>query len=94
MKIVQLVDANNDGKHYFVINWMMLPSFIGMNSILLKELQNILAEKYFNQDAGVTSDILHPMNVDARAFFLSKFPALVGLCAVFDALEALHVENE
>lgn len=74
------------------LNWMWLPTWIGQNSHLKKELEEEL-NHFIAQNSLQSLDerALGHINAKVRAFLAKKFPAPKGLMDYLDALE--HVED-
>lgn len=66
------------------LNWMWLPTFVGMNAKLKKELEERLAPKLEGQPLEAALDAAHEMVID---FLVEKFPAHPGLRDYLDALK-------
>lgn len=72
------------------LSYMWLPTFIGMNHQLKKELESVLSDKLVGQP--LTEEVLdtaHELVVD---FLEKKFPATKGLRDVIDSLKYVYFE--
>lgn len=66
------------------LNWMWLPTFVGMNAQLKKELEERLAPKLEGRPLEDSLDDAHEMVIE---FLVEKFPALEGLRDYLDAMK-------
>jgi len=72
------------------VNWLWLPTFIGMNSILKGELEKELAEQIKGRQLNeLTLDFAHVLVVE---FLRKKFPTIKGLTEFFDGLKYVYYE--
>lgn len=71
------------------LNWTWLPTWIGMNAQLKKELEERLAPKLEGRPLEEALDDAHEMVIE---FLVEKFPALKGMRDYLDALK--YVEDE
>jgi hypothetical protein len=70
------------------LNWMWLPTFVGMNAQLKKELEERLAPKLMSLPIDEGLEQAHEMVID---FLVERFPNLKGLRDYLDALK--YVED-
>lgn len=67
------------------LNYMLLPTFIGINALLKKELEDTLKPLIEGQEwSERTLDLAHDLVLD---FLVGKFPALHGLRDYLDGLK-------
>ena len=66
------------------INWMWLPTFIGMNAQLKKEIEERLAPKLEGRPLEEALDDAHEMVIE---FLVERFPALHGMRDYLDAMK-------
>ena len=66
------------------LNFMWLPTFVGMNAQLKKEIEERLKPKLEGRPLEETLDDAHEMVID---FLVERFPALTGLRDYLDAMK-------
>lgn len=67
------------------LNFTFLPTFIGMNALLTRELEQAVQNKIVGKEwSEETFDFAHDLVLD---FLSAKFPELVGLREYLDALK-------
>lgn len=73
------------------VNYMWLPSWVGMNSILLKELGEHLQGKSVGKE--LTDGLLDELSREARRFLCDRFPLIKGLNEYLSALEHVSIDG-
>ncbi len=73
------------------LNWMWLPTFIGMNAQLKTEIEERLKPKLEGQP--LTGDTLDKAHTEVISFLLEKFPDIKGLNDYLDALKYVEDGN-
>lgn len=73
------------------INYMWLPTAIGMNAVLKQEMEKILAEKMKGRTMSEFNlDIAHDTVVE---FLEERFPDIKGLGRYLDAMKYLEIRR-
>ena len=78
------------GKGRVELNYMWLPTFIGMNGVLIKEIE----EKFSSQLVGkvLTPELLDAVSEQVKTYLTEKFPIL-GLWDYLDGLKFVDEEG-
>jgi hypothetical protein len=78
------------GKGRVELNYMWLPTFIGMNGVLIKEIE----EKFSSQLVGkvLTSELLDGVSEQVKEYLAEKFP-IIGLWDYLDGLKFVDEEG-
>lgn len=86
---MRLVHIAKDGA--VELNWMWLPTFIGQNYMVLRELQKVWMEKFRNAPkTEATLDIIHDFTI---GWLFEKFP-MPGLDKYLKAIENVRESAE
>ena len=80
---MRLVDRSGPGA--VGLNWMWLPTWIGMNALLVREIENAVADSVVGKD--LTEETLQYAHEQVMNFLLSKFPEIEGLFEYLDGLK-------
>ncbi len=70
------------------VNYMFLPVFIGLNSVLLQELEEKVSPLLVGKEA--TDDVLDAANEAVLDFIEEKFPDIHGLRDYLDSLKFIQ----
>lgn len=70
------------------VNYMWLPSWIGMNSVLMRELGEHMQSKAVGREFD--DDLLDELDLECRSFLCQRFPTIKGLDRYLDGL--IHVK--
>lgn len=74
------------------VNYMWLPSWIGMNSMLLKELGEHMQSKAVGREFN--DDLLDELDVEAIRFLTERFPAIKGLAGYLVGLRGVEFDGD
>jgi hypothetical protein len=80
---MRLVTAGEPGQ--VELNYMWLPTFLGLNSALMKEIQDVIGPGLIGQP--LTDETLDRVHGELLDFFEKKFPNLEGLRDYLDGLK-------
>ena len=72
------------------INYMWLPTWVGLNSVLLKDLENYVKQKALNK--ALTEDTLRELHGHVTEYLCQRFPKIRGLKTCLDAIEVVDYE--
>ena len=72
------------------VNYMWLPSWIGMNSVLMKELGEYMRSKAEGKE--LNTDTLDELDLEVRNFLCQRFPTIEGLDRYLNGL--IHVKYD
>lgn len=72
------------------LNYMWLPTWVGMNSALIKEIEEYVTPYLMGQ--GLTEEALEQASELAVNFLVAKFPHIKGLFEYLDGLK--YVETD
>lgn len=72
------------------LNWMWLPAFIGMDSVVRRDLQKQVIGLFEGKD--LTDSVLHDAHCFVVGFLCSKYPAVDGLDLYLDALKFIELK--
>ncbi len=86
MKIFHRTGPNTVG-----VNYMWMPTFIGMNGALIKEIEDHVAPLLIGQ--GLTEEALAIANDAALDFLTKKFPDISGLFEYLDGLKYVETDG-
>jgi hypothetical protein len=87
MKIVQRTGPGEIG-----LNYMWLPTWIGMNGALIKEIEAHIAPQLVGQE--LTEETLHVASEAVLDFLKQKFPLINGLFEYLDGLKYVETDGE
>jgi hypothetical protein len=71
---------------------MWLPSWIGMNPILIKEVGEHMQSKAVGKE--LTTDMLDELDLEVRAFLCQRFPNISGLDRYLDGLVHVSLDGD
>lgn len=74
-----------EGPGELVLNYMWLPVFLSLNTVLLREMEEAIAPLLIG--ARVTEEVLDQAHNEVLKFLESKFPSIEGLRDYLDALK-------
>ena len=74
------------------VNYMWLPSWIGMNSVLIKELSEHMQSKAVGKEFN--DDLLDELDLEARAFLCDRFSTVKGLDSYLDGLRHVNFDGD
>jgi len=72
------------------LNWMWLPTFIGMDSVVRRDLQKQVTGLFEGKD--LTDSVLHDAHCFVVDFLCSKYPSVDGLDLYLDALKFIELK--
>ena len=87
MKIVQRTGPGEVG-----LNYMWLPTWIGMNGNLIKEIEKYIEPIFLNQP--LTDEVLDRASEVVVQFLSDKFPNLKGIFEYLDGLKYVETDGE
>lgn len=73
------------------LNYMWLPTWIGMNSMLVNELNALLSERLVGMPADDALTVGHMLVVDTLC---KRYPLIKGMREYLDALHPVHFDVE
>ena len=73
------------------INYMWLPAWVGMNSLLLEELGKSVSSAVVGKPLEEAEALGHKAVVD---FLVTRYPHLVGLSEYLDALNLVTIDGQ
>jgi hypothetical protein len=73
------------------VNYMWLPSWIGMNSVLLKELAEHMQKKSVGREFN--DDLLDELDTEAIRFLMERFPSIKGLGGYLMGLRGVEFDG-
>lgn len=92
MKLFSVICEGNT--RVIELNWLVLPTFIGMNQLVRAELGNVIMRKCeFLKHGQLTEELLDEMDKIAINFFQEKFN-ITGLGTYLDAIKYLELIDE
>jgi len=67
------------------LNYMWLPTWVGMNEALIREIEDLLGATIMGQD--LTEELLELAHQSVMEILVSKFPAITGLFEYLDGIK-------
>jgi hypothetical protein len=83
MRCIQLIDGN-----VVELNYMWLPTWIGQNAKLKKEIEEALKSKIVGKD--LSEDTLNEVHEMVLQYLVDRFPAIRGLYDYLDGLKFIE----
>jgi hypothetical protein len=74
------------------LNWMWLPTFIGMNASLKKEMETSVANQF--KGRPMSDQTLAEAHKAVCDFLVAKYPSIIGLDRVLDGLKFVELKDE
>ena len=73
------------------VNYMWLPSWIGMNSVLIKEIAEAMQEKSVGKE--FSEDLLDELDTEVINFLMKRFPNIKGLGGYLVGLRGVEFDG-
>lgn len=80
---MRFIERTGPGK--LELNYMWLPSWVGMNEALIREIEELLSATIVGQD--ITEETLELAHQAVLEIIVNKFPAITGLFAYLDGIK-------
>jgi hypothetical protein len=74
------------------LNYMWLPTFIGMNSVLKRDMEKELAEGL--KGKSMNEKTLDEAHKAVCSFLMRRFPTISGLDRLLDSLKYIELKDE
>jgi hypothetical protein len=86
---VRFVDRTGPGR--LELNYMWMPTWVGMNEALIREIEELLSATIMGQP--ITDETLDLAHQAVLEILVNKFPALTGLFEYLDGIKYVDING-